>query len=155
MKLKVSKSVGNVVRLEEGIYPAKFVDVEKREAGGREFFLWSFEIVYDGKPVTVNGMTSTKITAGARPSKAYNWLCAIAGRKIDINEEIDTEALKGKEVMVVIENRQFRDTEVSRVTDVKKKAQTAQTKEQPKEQQKETKGKKSKQSESENETVEV
>jgi hypothetical protein len=155
MKLKVSKSVGNVVRLEEGIYPAKFVDIEKREAGGREFFLWSFEIIYDGKPVTVNGMTSTKITAGARPSKAYNWLCAIVGRKIDVNEEIDTEALKGKEVMVVIENRQFRDTEVSRVTDVKKKAQTTQTKEQPKEQTKETKGKKSKQADSENDTVEV
>jgi hypothetical protein len=150
MKLKVSKSVGNVVRLEEGIYPAKFVDVEKREAGGREFFIWSFEIIYDGKPVIVNGMTSTKVSAGARPSKAYNWLCAIAGRKIDINEEIDTETLKGKEVMVVIENRQFRDTEVSRVTDVKKKAQPAQTKET-----KETKGKKSKQAESENDTVEV
>jgi hypothetical protein len=153
MKLKVSKSVGNVVRLEEGIYPAKFVDVEKREAGGREFFVWSFEIVYDGKPVIVNGMTSTKITAGARPSKAYNWLCAIMGRKIDINEEIDTEALKGKEVMVVIENRQFRDTEFSRVTDVKKKA-SSQTKEQPKEQSK-GKEKKSKQSNSEDETVEV
>ena len=153
MKLRVSKSVGNVVRLEEGIYPAKFVDVEKREASGREFLLWSFEIVYDGKPIVVNGMTSTKITAGARPSKAYNWLCAIVGRKIDVNEEIDTETLKGKEVMVVIENRQFRDTEVSRVTDVKKKAQPAQTKEQPKEQ---TKGKekKSKQS-NEDETVEV
>jgi hypothetical protein len=71
-----------------------------------------------------------------------------------VNEEIDTDALKGKEVMVVIENRQFRDTEVSRVTDVKKKAQTAQTKEQPKET-KDTKGKKSKQAESENDTVEV
>ena len=152
MKLKVSKSVGNVVRLEEGIYPAKFVDIEKREAGGREFFIWSFEIVYDGKPVIVNGMTSTKVSAGARPSKAYNWFCAIAGKKLDVNEEIDTETLKGKEVMVVIENRQFRDTEVSRVTDVKKKAQTAQTKEQPKEQ---TKGKKSKQAEGENDTVEV
>jgi len=153
MKLKVSKSVGNVVRLEEGIYSAKFVDVEKREAGGREFFVWSFEIVYDGKPVIVNGMTSTKITAGARSSKAYNWLCAIAGKKLDVNEEIDTDALKGKEVMVVIENRQFRDTEVSRVTDVKKKA-SAQTKEQPKEQ---TKGKekKVKQQNSEDETVEV
>jgi hypothetical protein len=142
-----------VVRLEEGIYPAKFVDIEKREAGGREFFVWSFEIVYDGKPVIVNGMTSTKVSAGARPSKAYNWLCAVMGRKIDINEEIDTETLKGKEVMVVIENRQFRDTEVSRVTDVKKKAQT-QTKEQPKEQAK-GKEKKSKQSNSEDETVEV
>jgi hypothetical protein len=153
MKLKVSKSVGNVVRLEEGIYPAKFVDIEKREAGGREFFIWSFEIIYDGKPVTVNGMTSTKITAGARPSKAYNWLCAIAGKKLDVNEEIDTDALKGKEVMVVIENRQFRDTEISRVTDVKKKAST-QTKEQSKEQAK-GKEKKSKQSNSEDETVEV
>jgi hypothetical protein len=153
MKLKVSKGAGSAVRLEEGIYPAKFVDVEKREAGGREFFVWSFEIVYDGKPVTVNGMTSTKITAGARPSKAYNWLCAIAGKKLDINEEIDTEALKGKEVMVVIENRQLGDTEVSRVTDVKKKAQTqttAQTKEQAK-----GKEKKAKQQNSEDETVEV
>jgi hypothetical protein len=153
MKLKVSKSVGNVVRLEEGIYPAKFVDIEKREAGGREFFIWSFEIVYDGKPITVNGMTSTKITAGARPSKAYNWLCAIAGKKLDVNEEIDTDALKGKEVMVVIENRQFRDTEISRVTDVKKKA-SAQTTAQSKEQAK-GKEKKSKQSNSEDETVEV
>jgi hypothetical protein len=153
MKLKVSKSVGNVVRLEEGIYPAKLVDIEKREAGGREFFLWSFEIIYDGKPVIVNGMTSTKVSAGARPSKAYNWLCAVIGRKIDVNEEIDTEALKGKEVMVVIENRQFRDTEISRVTDVKKKAQT-QTKEQTKEQAK-GKEKKAKQSNSEDETVEV
>jgi hypothetical protein len=153
MKLKVSKSVGNVVRLEEGVYPAKFVDIEKREAGGREFFVWSFEIIYDGKPVIVNGMTSTKVSAGARPSKAYNWLCAIAGKKLDVNEEIDTDALKGKEVMVVIENRQFRDTEISRVTDVKKKA-SAQTKEQPKEQAK-GKEKKSKQSNSEEETVEV
>jgi len=80
----------------------------------------------------VNGMTSTKITAGARPSKAYNWLCAIVGRKIDVNEEIDTDALKGKEVVVVIENRQFRDTEISRVTDVKKKAVTATKKEEKK-----------------------
>jgi len=149
MKLKVSKSVGNVVRLEEGIYPAKFVDIEKREAGGREFFIWSFEIIYDGKPIVVNGMTSTKITAGARPSKAYNWLCAIAGKKLDVNEEIDTDALKGREVMVVIENRQFRDTEISRVTDVKKKAST-QTKEQTKEQ---TKGKEKKSKQ--DETVEV
>jgi hypothetical protein len=153
MKLKVSRSVGNVVRLEEGIYPAKFVDIEKREAGGREFFVWSFEIVYDGKPVIVNGMTSTKITAGARSSKAYNWLCAIAGKKLDVNEEIDTDALKGKEVMVVIENRQFRNTEISRVTDVKKKA-SAQIKEQPREQSK-GKEKKSKQQNSEDETVEV
>jgi len=149
MKLRVSKSVGNVVRLEEGIYPAKFVDIEKREAGGREFFIWSFEIIYDGKPIVVNGMTSTKITAGARPSKAYNWLCAIAGKKLDVNEEIDTDALKGREVMVVIENRQFRDTEISRVTDVKKKAST-QTKEQTKEQ---TKGKEKKSKQ--DETVEV
>jgi hypothetical protein len=122
MKLVVNRSVGNLVRLDEGVYPAKFVDVEKREANGREFFVWSFEVVYDGKPVVLNGMTSTKITAGARPSKAYNWLCAIAGKKIDVDEEIDTDALKGREVMVVVENRQFRDTEFSRVTDVKKKA---------------------------------
>jgi len=125
MKLVVNRSVGNAVRLEEGVYPAKFVDIEKREAGGREFFVWSFEVVYDGKPVIVNGMTSTKVSAGARPSKAYLWLCAIAGKKLDVNEEIDTDALKDREVMVVIENRQFRDTEISRVTDVKKKAVTA------------------------------
>jgi len=125
MKLVVNRSVGNAVRLEEGVYPAKFVDIEKREAGGREFFVWSFEVVYDGKPVIVNGMTSTKVSAGARPSKAYLWLCAIAGKKLDVNEEIDTDALKGREVMVVIENRQFRDTEISRVTDVKKKSVTA------------------------------
>jgi hypothetical protein len=139
MKLVVNRSVGNAVRLDEGVYPAKFVDVEKREANGREFFLWSFEVVYDGKPVTVNGMTSTKITAGARPSKAYNWLCAIAGRKIDVNEEVDTDALKGREVMVVIENRQFRDTEISRVTDVKKKAVTATSATAKKEEKKSTK----------------
>jgi len=124
MKLKVKKQEFEAVRIEEGVYPAKFVDIETRELetdrGKREVFIWTFEVETEDETVEIQGITSTKISTGRNPSKAYNWLSAIVGRKLEPDEEIDTDELKGRECVVIVENREVGETEVSRVVDVKK-----------------------------------
>jgi len=124
MKLKVKKQEFEAVRIEEGVYPAKFVGIEQREIeterGKREVFIWTFEVEADDETVEIQGITSTKVSTGRNPSKAYNWLCAIAGKKIEPDEEIDTDDLVGNECVVIVENREVGETEVSRVVDVKK-----------------------------------
>jgi len=124
MKLKVKKQEFEVVNIEEGIYEAKFVGIEPREVdteqGKREVFIWTFEVDTGEETVEVQGMTSQKISTGRNPSKAYNWLCAIAGRKLEPDEEIDTDELEGAECVVIVEDKKVGDMTVSRVTDVKK-----------------------------------
>ena len=124
MKFKVEKQEGNFVCIEEGVYQAKFVGVGPREIetenGKREVLVWTFEVEVDGNAVEVQGLTSTKVSTGRNPSKAYNWLCAIAGRKFEPDEEIDADELVGNECVVIIENKKLGDSEVSRVTDVRK-----------------------------------
>jgi len=124
VKLKVKKQEFEAVRIEEGIYEAKFKGIEQREVeteqGKREVFVWTFEVDTGEETVEIQGMTSTKISTGRNPSKAYNWLSAIMGRKLEPDEEIDTDELVGKECVVIVEDKKVGDLTVSRVTDVKK-----------------------------------
>ena len=124
MKLKVKKQEFEAVHIEEGIYEAKFKGIEQREVeteqGKREVFVWTFEVDTGEETVEIQGMTSTKISTGRNPSKAYNWLSAIMGRKLEPDEEIDTDELVGKECVVIVEDKKVGDLTVSRVTDVKK-----------------------------------
>ena len=122
--MKVKKQEFEAVRIEEGIYEAKFKGIEQREVeteqGKREVFVWTFEVDTGEETVEIQGMTSTKISTGRNPSKAYNWLSAIMGRKLEPDEEIDTDELVGKECVVIVEDKKVGDLTVSRVTDVKK-----------------------------------
>lgn len=124
MKLKVKKQEFEAVHIDEGIYEAKFKGIEQREVeteqGRREVFVWTFEVDTGEETVEIQGMTSTKISTGRNPSKAYNWLSAIMGRKLEPDEEIDTDELVGKECVVIVEDKKVGDLTVSRVTDVKK-----------------------------------
>ena len=124
MKLKVKKQEFEAVHIDEGIYEAKFKGIEQREVeteqGKREVFVWTFEVDTGEETVEIQGMTSTKISTGRNPSKAYNWLSAIMGRKLEPDEEIDTDELVGKECVVIVEDKKVGDLTVSRVTDVKK-----------------------------------
>lgn len=124
MKLKVKKQEFEAVRIDEGIYEAKFKDIEQRELdteqGKRDVFIWTFEVDTGEETVEIQGITSTKISTGRNPSKAYNWLCAIMGRKLQPDEEIDTDELVDRECVVIVEDKKVGDMVVSRVTDVKK-----------------------------------
>ncbi len=124
MKFRVEKQEANLTRIEEGVYSAVFRGVEEREIeterGKRKVLVWTFEVETDDGAVEIQGLTSTKVSTGRTPSKAYNWLCAIAGKKFEPDEEIDVDELIGSECVVIVENKELGDTEVSRVVDVKK-----------------------------------
>lgn len=125
-----------LVRIEEGVYPARLKNLEVREITTRDgekrkVFQWTFEVDTKEETVEVQGLTNAKVSTGINPSKAYRWICAILGRQLEVGEKIKVEDLIGKECLVIVEDRETRFGTVSRVIDVKKakkKKSSAETK---------------------------
>ncbi len=121
----VVNNQAKVVRIEEGIYPAKLKNVEKRtikmkDGQEREVFIWTFEVDAKDEVVEIQGITSAKVSTGINPSKAYRWLCAILGRQLEVGERIKLEDIINRKCIVVVEDRKTGLGIVSRVVDVKK-----------------------------------
>ncbi len=121
----IVESQANVVKIDEGIYPAKLKSIEKRtirtrDGQEREVFVWTFEVDTKEEIVELQGLTNARVSTGINPSKAYRWLCAILGRQLEVGEKIKVEDLIGRKCIVVVEDRETRFGVVSRVVDVKK-----------------------------------
>jgi len=120
--VKAKVETKELPRIEEGIYDALFDDVELVETAYGNKWRWTFKIPLKDGIVTISGLTSTTFS---RKGKAYKWVCAINGKKYKEGEEIDTDKLRGRPCKVEVVNKMYRDTEISNIANVMKKAATS------------------------------
>jgi hypothetical protein len=80
------------VRVEDGIYGKQLVlrfDVLDEEFAGRSIKAWA----------------AAKLSGGRRPSKLYSWTSALlfGGRPLPDDYDLDTDALRNREALAVVE----------------------------------------------------
>jgi len=124
MEFEVEEQAG-VVRIDEGVYPARLVKIERRQietkdGDKRDVLFWTFKVRTREGPVELQGLTSTKISTGINPSKAYRWACVLLGRELKVGEKFTEDDLVGKECLAIVEDRKTSVGVVSRVVDIKK-----------------------------------
>jgi len=80
--------------LPPGRYPASLVDIATGEGKFGDFLDWSFEVEDpDGRGKTISRRTSTKTGSGAIARVLVE---SILGRSVQLDEEVDLDALIGK-----------------------------------------------------------
>ncbi|MDW8059231.1 MAG: hypothetical protein RMK01_04075 [Thermomicrobium sp.] len=89
--------------LRPGTYPGILTGLEAREADGRTFLVWSFEVRARAGTTTVKATSSASF--GPR-AKARGWLEALLRRPLQPGETIDTEDLLGLPCLLVVGTRE-------------------------------------------------
>jgi hypothetical protein len=123
----VTATVTNVIpAVLPGIYPARFDAIEARTNEQGEFWYWTFTLaVPDGKigdpeqfhadPDSGNALIPVTATSSARitpKTKAANWIQALRGSPVVVDEEIDFDSLLTMTCQALIE---ITDTGYSRI----------------------------------------
>ena len=99
----------------EGLHEATFEGVEEISTEYGLKWRWIFSTEENNKTVYVTGISSNTLS---RRGKAYKWLCAIANRKFDEGETIDTDKFIGQKCLIETTNYKVGNINVSRVTNV-------------------------------------
>ncbi len=90
--------------LPPGRYPASLVDIATGEGKFGDFLDWSFEVEDpDGRGKTISRRTSTKTGSG---SIARVLVESMLGRSVELDEEVDLDALIGKVCELEVEPNQ-------------------------------------------------
>ena len=118
----MTMTVGGTPTVEDGTYPATLIGLEDKQVPDRDnpednmtLRIWSFSLDAldsDGNPAEVEGISSTAL--GPR-SKAYKWITALLGRKLENGEEIKRSMLLNRRCMVTVAAN---DAGYSKVADV-------------------------------------
>ncbi len=111
-KLTVRKSEGIKPIPGEDIYPAELVQIEDGEGSFGEYFNFVFEITkestYQGEQRTL--LASRKLTRSPKGgSKLLNVLEALAGKKLELDNEVDVDDYIGKKCRILVEKARERD----------------------------------------------
>lgn len=92
--------------LDEGVYRAKLAGLEEDEGEYGPFVKWYFQILeedYEGQ--SVRGQSSIPKSFNSA-TKMWQWAQGLLGRAIQAGENIDLEALVGKECMITIGHKE-------------------------------------------------
>lgn len=105
-----------------GEYLAQVTDIEAEEGNFGPQFKFVFEILkpkaHEGRVKL--GWCSQKLTTGSKTSKMWKWVEAIFNRPIQPNEQIDTDDLIGRKVVLVLVAEQGDNgDEISKITSLK------------------------------------
>jgi len=105
----LTMTVGGTPTVEDGTYPANLIALDDKPVPDRDnpedtmtLRIWKFgldALDSDGNPAEVEGVSSTAL--GPR-SKAYKWISALLGRKLENGELITREMLLGRECLVTV-----------------------------------------------------
>ena len=110
MTEEMTMTVGAIAIVPDGTYPATLIGLEDFEApdfnnpeDNKTLRRWSFgltdEVDVDGNPAEIDGVSSTAL--GPR-SKAYGWIEALLGRKLEKGETINRSMLLNRECLVQV-----------------------------------------------------
>jgi len=111
MTEEMTMTVGAVPIVPDGTYPATLIGLEDFDAPDfnnpedtKTLRRWTFgldgEVDPDGNPAEIDGVSSTAL--GPR-SKAYGWLEALLGRKLEKGESVTRSSLLNKPCLVRVE----------------------------------------------------
>lgn len=107
---EMTMTVGAIAIVEDGTYPATLIGLEDFEApdfnnpeDNKTLRRWSFgltdEVDVDGNPAEIDGVSSTAL--GPR-SKAYGWIEALLGRKLEKGESVTRSQLLNQACLVQV-----------------------------------------------------
>lgn len=110
MNQEMTMTVGAVPIVPDGTYPATLIGLEDFEApdfnnpeDNKTLRRWTFgldgEVDADGNPAEIDGVSSTAL--GPR-SKAYGWIEALLGRKLEKGETIGRGMLLNQHCLVTV-----------------------------------------------------
>jgi len=106
------------VELEPGVYDATFQGREGPKLGEfGDFIVWNFNILTEGEPEPMSGVSSTKFVASRR-CKGFRWAQAIDPTLTDEVVTWDDEEFVGAKVLVVLEYQNPDDPGFLKVKDV-------------------------------------
>lgn len=118
----MTMTVGGTPIVEDGTYPGNLIALEDKQVPDRDnpedtmtLRIWTFgldALDSDGNPAEVEGISSTAL--GPR-SKAYKWIAALLGRKLENGEQITRKMLLNQPCLVAVAAN---DNGYSKVTDV-------------------------------------
>jgi hypothetical protein len=108
---EMTMTVGAIPIVPDGTYPATLIGLEDFEAPDfnnpedtKTLRRWTFgldgEVDVDGNPAEIDGVSSTAL--GPR-SKAYGWIEALLGRKLEKGETVTRSSLLNKTCLVTVE----------------------------------------------------
>jgi hypothetical protein len=108
---EMTMTVGAIPIVPDGTYPATLIGLEDFEApdfnnpeDNKTLRRWTFgldgEVDVDGNPAEIDGVSSTAL--GPR-SKAYGWIEALLGRKLEKGETISRSQLLNQTCLVRVE----------------------------------------------------
>ena len=111
-KLTVKKSEDIKPIPGDDVYPAELVQIEDGEGGFGEYYKFIFEIteesVYQGEQRTL--LASRKLSRSPKGgSKLLNILEALAGNKLELEEEVDIDDYLGKKCRILVGQPEERD----------------------------------------------
>ena len=129
MTQEMTMTVGAIATVEDGTYPATLIGLEDFEApdfnnpeDNKTLRRWSFglndEVDSEGNPAEIDGVSS--IALGPR-SKAYGWIEALLGRKLEKGESITRSQLLNKECLVKVEQNDMGYSKITGVIPTPKK----------------------------------
>jgi len=104
---ELTMTVGAIVTVEPGTYPATLTNLEDFDyddgEGKKVLRRWTFaltdELDSDGNPAVLDGVSS--LALGPK-SKAFGWISALLGRTPDKGEQITRSMLVGKACLVTV-----------------------------------------------------
>lgn len=111
MTQEMTMTVGAIAIVADGTYPATLIGLEDFEAPDfnnpedtKTLRRWTFgldgEVDVDGNPAEIDGVSSTAL--GPR-SKAYGWIEALLGRKLEKGETVTRSQLLNQNCLVKVE----------------------------------------------------
>ena len=114
MTQEMTLTVGAIPIVPDGTYPATLIGLEQFEAAdfnnpedSKTLRRWTFgldgEVDADGNPAEIDGVSSTAL--GPR-SKAYGWIEALLGRKLEKGESVTRSSLLNKTCLVTVEQNE-------------------------------------------------
>ena len=113
--VKAQVETKELPHVEDGVYDAIFQEVEEIDTKFGKKWRWVFRIPRPDGFVDVSGLTSPTFS---RKGKAYKWACAIAKKTYKEGEEIDTDNLRGRHVLIETATVPYGDTVISNVVNV-------------------------------------
>jgi len=105
-----------ITRIPEGEYEGRLKDIKVIDTKYGKAFRWIFEVEYNGEKVEVGGITTTRFCPG---SKAYKWFSVLTGKEPKVGEKVNLLEAIDCECIVVVRDRQGRNTVFSNVIDIK------------------------------------
>ncbi len=136
MSLKIKKSAGAGVHIDEGEYTAVIESIQpKKWEDGGESFSWAFKIknaTLDGDPIDGPVRVTALATAIFTPKSKLTKFAEGAGLDIE-SDELDLEEAIGRTVRVYVEDYETKEgVTLSRVTKVKRGKKPTEDEEKPK-----------------------